>query len=144
MQYARRKYPIDEAGNVLKLQNVDKPVVRLLKRATSCDLALVPECVHGVSHKITMKTEISVRSLSDLAQCNTSFDGLQLQQHSSILITTDAAIQNKCNDVLLNNKLCSEVSVKPAVRSIPRSNSWNASISVQFANSSPNAEDMIS
>ena len=55
MQYARRKYPIDEVEDVLKLQNVDKPVVRLLKRATSCDLALVTECVHGVSHKITMK-----------------------------------------------------------------------------------------
>ena len=141
VQYARRKYPIDEAEDVLKLQNVDKPVARLLKRAPSCDLALVPECVHGVSHKITMKRSLSAPSL---VQSSTSFDGLQLQQHCSILITTDATIQNKCNDELLNNKLCSEGSVKPAVRSIPRSNSWNASISVLFANSSPNAKDMIS
>ena len=141
VQYARRKYPIDEAEDVLKLQNVDKPVVRLLKRATSCDLAMVPECVHGISHKITMKRSLSAPTLG---QCNTSSEGLQLQKHSAILITIAAAIHNKYNDELQNNKACSEGSVKPAVRPNRRSNSWNASSSVQFANRSPIAEDMIS
>ena len=65
--YARRKYPIEGAEDILKLQNVSKPVVRLLNRATSCDLALVPVCVHGVSHKITLKRSLSAPTL---VQCN--------------------------------------------------------------------------
>lgn len=73
--YIGRKHRIDEAEDALKLQNVGKPAACLLTRATSCDLSLVPECVHGRSLKITLKRSLLAPIID---KCNNSFDGSQL------------------------------------------------------------------
>ena len=67
MRHVRRKHPIDEAEDVLRLQNVGKSATCLLTRAATCDLAPVPGCVHGKARKITLKRSLSAPTL---VQCN--------------------------------------------------------------------------
>ena len=59
----RRKYPIGGVNDVLELRNVGKSAPRLGTRAASCDLALVPKCVHGTSSRITLKRSLSAPTL---------------------------------------------------------------------------------
>ena len=63
VHYVRRKNPIGGVNDVLELQNVGKSTSRLLTRAASCDLALVPKCVHGTSRRITLKRSLSAPAL---------------------------------------------------------------------------------
>ena len=102
VRYVRRKHPTDGVNDFLELQNVGKSVSRFLTRTASCDLAVIPECVYGESQKIVLKRSLSGPTLH---KCNISFDGLQLQQHSSTLIATSAEIHP--SDVKLpSNRKC--------------------------------------
>ena len=69
VRYVRRKHPIDGVNDALELQNVGKSASRLLKRAASCDLAMV---VHGTSQKITLKRSLSAPTLDNsmVHSCN--------------------------------------------------------------------------
>ena len=102
MRHVRRKHPIDEAEDVLRLQNVGKSATCLLTRAATCDLAPVPGCVHGKARKITLK-----RSLSDptIDKYNIHFDGLQRLPHSTVLtptVTIHKNINLRNNDIKSN------------------------------------------
>ena len=85
VRYVRRKQPTDGVNDFLELQNVD----------------------HGESKKIVLKRSLSAPTLH---KCNISFDGLQLQQHSSTLMLTAAEIHR--SDVKLpSTRKCGEDSV---------------------------------
>ena len=71
VHYVSALYPIGGVNDVLELQNVDKSAPRLLTRAASCDLTLVPKCVHGTSRRITLKRSLSAPTLE---KCNISSD----------------------------------------------------------------------
>ena len=109
VRYVRRKHPTDGVNDFLELQNVGKSVSRLLTRTASCDLALIPECVHGESQKIALKRSLSAPTLH---KCNILFDGLQLQQHTSTLLATTAEIHPSDAKLPISRK-CGKESVNP-------------------------------
>ena len=150
VRYVRRKNLFAAEEDVLELQNVDKPTC--LQRAASCDLAVVSDPVHELSHKIKLKRSMSAPSFDNGISL---LVGLQPKQPSSFLITTatinfeSAGVQNKATKrrSSINLKLPNDVksqSTANRIHKIYRSKScMDSSISVRFSNSCSNAKDRI-
>ena len=139
-RFIRRKDPFGSLEAVQELQKVEQPT--RFKRAASCDPAVDSDCVHRRSPEIFLKRSMSAPTLD---KCIGSADGLQLQQASSIIVTT--AIIHFESGGRYQAKTCNrkfpQDAIKPQERSHlvrnlyhtrPRSNSWDASASVKYAN----------
>ena len=138
-RFIRRKDPFGSLEAVKELQKEEQPT--RFKRAASCDPAVDSDCVHRRSPEIFLKRSMSAPALD---KCIGSADGLQLQQASSIIVTTaiihsesGARYQAKtCNRELPQDAIkCQDTS--HLVRNLyntPRSNSWDASASMKCSN----------
>ena len=139
-RFIRRKDPFGSLEVVQELQKVEQPT--RFKRAASCDPAVVSDCVHRRSPEIFLKRSMSAPTLD---KCIGSADGLQLQQASSIIVTT--AIIHFESGGRYQAKTCNrelpQDAIKPQERrhlarnlynTRPRSDSWDASASVKYAN----------
>ena len=138
-RFIRRKNPFDSLEAVQELQKEEQPT--RFKRAASCDPAVASDCVHRRSPEIFLKRSMSALTLD---KCIGSADGLQRQQASSIILTT--AIIHSESGARYQAKTCNrelpQDAIKPQdtshlVRNLyntARSNSWDASASVKYAN----------
>ena len=139
-RFIRRKDPFGSLEAVQELQKVEQPT--RFKRVASCDPAVVSDCAHQRSPKTFLKRSMSAPTLD---KCIGSADGLQLQQASSIIVTTEIIHSERgrryqaktCNRELPQDAIKSQDTshlVRNLYQTRPRSDSWDASVSVKYAN----------
>ena len=144
--HVRRKDPFAVVEDVLDRQQVAKHT-RLIS-TVSCDLAVVPDCVHGRPNEIMLKRSMSAPTLKECYNAS-SLDELELRQHSSVTVTTATIhIQTGQRDKMKKTipELSKSVKLSQGtanrVRNTSRSQSFHAGTYVN-AKSCPDIKDKI-